>query len=108
MNETLRQRTHSTPYAILSHTWSNTEATLQQYQTALASSKIHETFLQISPGYSKIDKSCQQARADGLPHVWIDACCVDKTSSAEVSELINSIYSLVSAGADLSPLPGGR
>ena len=62
MNETLRQRRHSTPYAILSHTWSNPEVTLQQYQTALASSKIHETFLQISPGYSKIDKSSQQAR----------------------------------------------
>ncbi|KAF2753318.1 hypothetical protein EJ05DRAFT_426574, partial [Pseudovirgaria hyperparasitica] len=33
-----------------------------------------------------------QARADGLEWVWIDTCCIDKSSSAELAEAINSMY----------------
>lgn len=80
------------PYAILSHTWGDFEVTLQQYQNALASSRIHKRFLHTLPGFSKIDASCMQACTDDLPYVWIDTCCVDKTSSAELSEAINSMY----------------
>ena len=29
---------------------------------------------------------------DGLSHAWIDTCCIDKSSSAELSEAINSMY----------------
>lgn len=34
--------------------------------------------------------SCLRAQADNLSYVWIDACCIDRTSSAELSEAINS------------------
>lgn len=30
--------------------------------------------------------------SDGFDYVWVDTCCIDKTSSAELSEAINSMY----------------
>jgi hypothetical protein len=29
---------------------------------------------------------------DGLKYTWIDTCCIDKTSSADLSESINSMF----------------
>ena len=43
-------------------------------------------------GYSKIEYSRTQAAKEGLEHVWVDTCCIDKASSAELSEAINSMY----------------
>ncbi|KAH7374079.1 heterokaryon incompatibility protein-domain-containing protein [Cadophora sp. MPI-SDFR-AT-0126] len=75
------------PYAILSHTWGSDEVTLQDLQTLSAcgdqSSKA---------AYRKIQACCDQAICDGYDWVWIDTCCIDKTSSAELSETINSMF----------------
>ncbi|KUJ18739.1 HET-domain-containing protein [Mollisia scopiformis] len=35
---------------------------------------------------------CAQAAKDGFQWVWIDSCCIDKSSSAELSEAINSMF----------------
>ncbi len=43
-------------------------------------------------GYSKIRSCCAIAAQQGFEYVWIDTCCIDKTSSAELSEAINSMY----------------
>ncbi|OQV09282.1 hypothetical protein CLAIMM_13417 [Cladophialophora immunda] len=43
-------------------------------------------------GYEKVRKTCEIAAADGFDYVWIDTCCIDKKSSAELSEAINSMY----------------
>jgi len=43
-------------------------------------------------GYRKILQSCEQAKKDGYKWLWIDTCCIDKRSSAELSEAINSMY----------------
>ena len=40
----------------------------------------------------KIRYCCALAAAKGYEYVWIDTCCIDKTSSAELSEAINSMY----------------
>ena len=71
------------PYGILSHTWEDEEATYQDMLSGLASGK---------KGYAKIDMVCKKAANDGLEHVWVDTCCIDKTSSAELSEAINSMF----------------
>ena len=71
------------PYAILSHTWGEEEVTLQDLEKP--SSKLRT-------GYAKITSCCALALSDGLQYVWIDTCCIDKTSSAELSEAINSMY----------------
>lgn len=33
-----------------------------------------------------------QACSDGLKYIWIDSCCIDKTSSSELAESINSMF----------------
>ena len=43
-------------------------------------------------GFSKVDKCCALARSDGWEYVWIDNCCIDQKSSADLSEAINSMY----------------
>ncbi|GJC80283.1 vegetative incompatibility protein HET-E-1 [Colletotrichum liriopes] len=72
-------------YAILSHRWlsNDGEVTLQDMERNNAITK---------PGYEKLVKSCKQAKEDGFDYVWIDTSCIDKTSSAELSESINSMF----------------
>ncbi|EQB59054.1 HET domain-containing protein [Colletotrichum gloeosporioides Cg-14] len=71
------------PYAILSHTWENDEVSLQDLSTTAGRSK---------KGFKKIEACCAQARRDGCDWAWLDTCCIDKTSSAELSEAINSMF----------------
>jgi len=73
-------------YAILSHTWGGDEISLQDVQHGVdAAGKAGK-------GYEKIIKTLAIAREHGFDYVWIDTCCIDKTSSAELSEAINSMY----------------
>ncbi|KAF2092811.1 HET-domain-containing protein, partial [Rhizodiscina lignyota] len=72
-------------YAILSHTWEHDGELSFQDMTA-----IHQN--QERPGYAKVFNTCKRARTDGISYVWIDSCCIDKTSSSELSEAINSMY----------------
>lgn len=44
------------------------------------------------PGYTKVAEVCQMARSNGIPYAWVDTCCIDKTSSSELGEAINSMY----------------
>ncbi|TBU37123.1 hypothetical protein BD309DRAFT_1084866 [Dichomitus squalens] len=41
---------------------------------------------------SKIREACRVAREAGYDYLWIDSCCIDKSSSSELSESINSMY----------------
>lgn len=72
------------PYAIFSHTWGDNEVTYQDLQN-------HRACMQVT-GYEKVKNCCSVAAAHGFEFVWIDTCCIDKTSSAELSEAINSMY----------------
>jgi hypothetical protein len=44
------------------------------------------------PGYSKLRGAARLAAGIGYRFIWIDTCCIDKSSSAELSEAINSMY----------------
>jgi hypothetical protein len=72
------------PYAILSHTWEMEEVSFQEMQSGDAKRR---------KGYSKIEGCCKVAAVWGFEYVWVDTCCIDKTSSAELSEAINSMFS---------------
>lgn len=74
-------------YAILSHTWEADEVSLQDM-----SQPDHDVALSGKAGYEKIKTCCHLAQKDGYDWVWIDTCCIDKTSSSELSEEINSMY----------------
>ena len=41
---------------------------------------------------AKIRRCCELAQRHGYRWVWIDTCCIDKTSSVELSEAINSMF----------------
>ncbi|KAG7427812.1 Vegetative incompatibility protein HET-E-1 [Fusarium oxysporum f. sp. raphani] len=70
-------------YTILSHTWEQEEVLFQDMGRDTAKSK---------KGYAKLESCCRVARENGFEYIWDDTCCIDKTSSAELSEAINSTY----------------
>ncbi|MCJ1386872.1 hypothetical protein MMC17_010000 [Xylographa soralifera] len=72
-------------YAILSHTWgaNGEEVTFKDLMEGTGKNKA---------GYKKIKFCRNQAASDGLQHFWVDTCCIDKSSSAELTEAINSMY----------------
>lgn len=76
------------PYAILSHTWEEEEVSFALFGSQQAQSM---------KGHAKIESCCRQAYRDGLCYVWVDTCNIDKSSSAELSEAINSMYRWYSA-----------
>ncbi|KAI9056709.1 HET-domain-containing protein [Trametes sanguinea] len=99
-------------YAILSHTWRpREEGGEQSYQDVL---KIQATAAEELRGTTvpgrdatptplpsilsrpelsdKIKNFCAVARNAGYDLAWADACCIDQSSSAELSEAINSMY----------------
>jgi hypothetical protein len=76
------------PYAILSHMWETEEVSFQDMH---GNQSIREAASR-KQGFIKVLKSTAQAAADGHDYVWIDTCCIDKKSSAELSESINSMF----------------
>jgi hypothetical protein len=72
-------------YAILSHTWDadDQEVTFQDLVNGVGS---------IKAGYRKIQFCGEQINRDGLQYFWVDSCCIDKSSSAELQEAINSMF----------------
>ncbi|KAI0973086.1 heterokaryon incompatibility protein-domain-containing protein [Xylaria arbuscula] len=74
------------PYAILSHTWGDEEVTFRHMPSGPAMTCIGKK------GFTKIAETCRLAQEHNLEYVWIDTCCIDKSSSAELSESINSMF----------------
>ena len=81
-------------YAILSHTWraGGKEQSFQEVKRIIKACRkgggnprdhVDE----------KIRKCCERAERDGYAWVWIDSCCINKESSTELSEAINSMFS---------------
>ena len=70
-------------YAILSHTWGDDEVGFQKWQIDKGQGK---------DGFKKIEAACYQAKRDKLGYLWCDTNCIDKSSSAELSEAINSMF----------------
>ena len=71
------------PYAVLSHRWGKDEVTFQD----ILLNQNHDT-----EGYRKVENICKVANQDGFEYAWIDTCCINKESSAELSEAINSMF----------------
>ena len=72
-------------YAILSHRWQEEEVLFDDMPSFASCKK---------KGVEKVKAFCQLARKLNPCYewVWIDTCCVDKRSSAELSEAINSMF----------------
>lgn len=74
------------PYAILSHTWGDDEVTFKDFEQG------DRDIVERKDGYAKINGCCEVAAAEEFSYVWIDTCCIDKSSSAELSEAINCMF----------------
>lgn len=76
------------PFAILSHTWDSdpdNEFLFDDARNGTGQSK---------PGYQKVKRflAVVRERHPRLEYAWVDTCCIDKSSSAELSESINSMF----------------
>ncbi|KAK6700549.1 hypothetical protein SNK05_013369 [Fusarium graminearum] len=72
------------PYAILSHRWGadNEEVSFSDITNGLTQ----------KTGMAKLKGCCKQAKKDKIDYVWIDTCCINKESSKELDEAINSMF----------------
>ena len=75
--------TNIPPYAILSHRWQSEEVSFRALQDG-SGRKLE--------GWQKIKACCKLAASEGHQYVWIDTCCIDKRSSQQLSEAINSMF----------------
>ncbi|KAI0653708.1 heterokaryon incompatibility protein-domain-containing protein [Cubamyces menziesii] len=93
------QHTDGIRYAILSHVWD--PAGEQSYAEVVGLWRPETVAVAANESFSiidnaelsqKIQNACKVAREDGYDFIWIDSCCINKESSAELSEAINSMY----------------
>lgn len=94
-------------YAILSHTWEEEEVAFQDFK-GLTPGDLEQPLLR-TKGYRKIAATCRLALRRNLRYAWIDTCCINKESSAELTESINSMFRWYQVAAEcyvfLSDLP---
>lgn len=74
------------PYAVLSHTWGDDieEVSFHDIETG--------NIVKPGNGTIKLKGCCNQAKEDHLEYAWIDSCCINKDSSRELDEAINSMF----------------
>ena len=83
----------TTKYAILSHRWIDpAEVDYEEIVDLAKMNRQERDEIRGRLGYKKILETCELAKKDGYEWVWVDTCCIDKRSSAELSEAINSMY----------------
>ncbi|KAJ9137059.1 HET-domain-containing protein [Pleurostoma richardsiae] len=85
-------------YLILSHAWGWKDEHTQVWgheDEEVTFEDVSTLGIGISKkrGMGKIRMTCQLAIDRGLEYVWMDTCCIDKSSSAELAEGINSMFS---------------
>ncbi|PIL27103.1 hypothetical protein GSI_10243 [Ganoderma sinense ZZ0214-1] len=78
-------------YAILSHVWDKTEQTFQEVE-ALRIQCAKDGTNPRDLVCDKVREFCVLAERGGHEWGWADMCCIDKTSSTELSEAIVSMY----------------
>ncbi|KAI6158981.1 heterokaryon incompatibility protein-domain-containing protein [Pisolithus thermaeus] len=81
----------NTRYAILSHRW-GAEVDYKEMTRLMKMEERKRNEVRQRSGYQKIIESCKQAMKDGYKWLWVDTCCIDKRSSSELTEAINSMY----------------
>ncbi|KAI5369236.1 putative heterokaryon incompatibility [Septoria linicola] len=85
--ETFNDERKLPKYAILSHVWLAAEEEVTYQDVKLDIMKLRKR-----EGWAKLDYTRKHAQQDGYQYCWIDTCCIDKSSSAELTEAINSMY----------------
>lgn len=93
--------TQKPKYSILSHTWGSDEISYLDFllltsNASSTSAGLVQMLLRSprkdSQGFRKVEAACKFAQSRGFEWIWIDSVCIDKSSSAELSEAINSMW----------------
>lgn len=90
-------------YATLSHVWDKAEEEVTSKEMsnlaalALARTQSPESYFASGrhprkKGFIKIQKTCELAKSRGLAWAWVDTCCIDRSSSAELDQSINEMF----------------
>lgn len=83
-------------YAILSHTWGapDEEVSFQDLQGVTPEPDVDPSLPSWTkkPGWAKIKSACAESLKRDCQYLWVDTCCIDKSSSAELQEEINSMF----------------
>jgi hypothetical protein len=86
-------------YSILSHTWGSREITYEDI--AANGGRLPSTGASL-----KIRNFCRKASENNpigrqtVSWVWVDTCCINKSSSSELQEAINSMFSWYKSASD--------
>ena len=74
------------PYAIRSHTWGRGEDDEVTYKD------ICDGTGRAKKGFEKLRFCSRQAKEHDLEYFWVATYCIDKSSSSELTESINSMF----------------
>ena len=77
-------------YAILSHCWRPKGDEILYEDVEYAEPELWQE--KKRGAAEKVIKACEEADFLGIEYIWIDTCCIDKRSSSELSEAINSMF----------------
>lgn len=77
-------------YAILSHRWQREEVLFDDLSRGRNVEVPPATRLKV--GFAKLENACVRAREGGHRYLWADTACINKESSAELSEAIASMW----------------
>lgn len=96
-------------YAILSHRWhedptneilfADIEIIDDSATGPVRNSQYAGSDPRVKAAFPKLQGAARRALADGCRYLWVDTCCIDKNSSAELSEAINSMFKWYSTAA---------
>lgn len=81
------------------NSWNSTFEAALAAISAIHFSRSGSAIEKCSVAYRKITETARVAKEKGLDYCWIDTCCIDKTSSAELQEAINSMWRWYSRSA---------
>jgi hypothetical protein len=104
-------------YAVLSYTWSQSDdITYQDIGHISPDAVIENDWKNRHPaGFSRVVQACHRARAQNIDYLWVDALCVDKSSSADVVQSVTASFDLIWDAAvcivhlsDLLPVTGNE
>jgi hypothetical protein len=78
-------------YAALSHTWGPDELNYSDIISG-GSIRVLPENVRDKKGFQKVARLAELESSDGYDFCWIDTVCIDKGSSAELGEALNSMY----------------
>ncbi|OQO05914.1 hypothetical protein B0A48_10010 [Cryoendolithus antarcticus] len=74
-------------YAVLSHTWLADSSEEVSYNDVKSGTAWQKT-----KGFTKLRFCVDRATQDGIHYVWIDTCCIDRSSAPELQEALVSMF----------------